>query len=351
MLKPFLPVAVGAVLLATAGIADELFTADDFLDWQTERQKHGYCTAQIVPAPGRPGKVSIKLTYHCAKAQVGDWIDYVLHPIPPRSLTDSETSSVDVYPAQAGSRLTLKITDPDAPGANHSSFENPLTASGKPLKANEWNRCAVRLRQEPKHRDSIDQINFYVSLRHVPKDGTTYTYHIGILDPPQFDVRGGAAKSTRRGLASADFEDGQVPAWARTTGHVTDADDAVVCGKRSLLCDTMESQKPWHEFFRSEPARLRFETGKTYAISFDYRITAAPSGAPGHFYFMMRSDSLGIKADRCWLRWQGTPGQTGFRGVKFRTDEANDYRLTIGIRNRGGLAIDNVRVEVVADTK
>ena len=327
-----------------------LFSAEDFLDWQTERQAKGYTSAEMVPAPDRPGRTTIRVTFHATKGKVSDWLDYNLYPIPYRDLSAANTVTVDVYPEQPDSLLTIKLVDPDVPAsvsANRSAAEGRLTVDGQALKAKQWNRCVVRLRDKKEYRDSLSMIGFYVPFSSLPAEGATHTYCLGILDPAASGPDESRARPKTRRLAEADFEDGRVPEWAKSTGVVTDRADAVIAGQRSLLKDSMESDQPWHEFFHSRSDKLKFEEGKRYRISFDYRITAAPADRPGRFYFMMRSGSLGIRKDLCWLRWQGASGQAGFKAVTFHTTAADDYRLTIGVQERGGLAVDNVCVDLI----
>lgn len=318
----------------------ELFTLADFDDWDTEQNANGACWAEIAPAPNAPGLLSIKVTYRIFNKDVTDWIDFAFNPIPPRDVSEHDVLYVDVYPLQDADYLTLKLVDPDVTtNINHSAFESPLSPiTGGPLRANQWNRCPVRLPSRKEFKDSLTHINFYISCRSRVPANEDVVFYIGKFKPSQVAKQSAKPVSLHL-VASVDFEKDATKGWlARAGATLTRKSAEVVSGRVSLKCDSTASDRQWNEFLHTDPMVIKFEAGKRYIILFDYKVLAN-----GNYYCLLRS-TAGIEFDCGWLRWNEPEGSRGTKMISCTIPEKPNYYLIIGIHGAGALAVDNVRI-------
>ena len=141
-----------------------------------------------------------------------------------------------------------------------------------------------------------------------------------------------------------DFESG-VPSQVTLDGAtLTDAQDLVIAGKSSLLADFHSETGEWHEFLNTNP-EVRFEAGKSYHVSFGYRIVE-PGEKDTKFYSLLRSRSGGDIYGDAWL-WNRERGATGTIHRLFEPDNKDDWMLIVGVRHNGTLAVDDLSIEEV----
>lgn len=142
-----------------------------------------------------------------------------------------------------------------------------------------------------------------------------------------------------------DFESG-APAQATLDGAALTEDPLrVISGRASLLADFFNASGEWHEFFHTN-SEVRFEAGKTYHVSFKYRIME-PGDRKTKFYSLLRSRSGGDMYGEYWL-WNRERGATGEIHRLFQPENKDDWMLIIGVRNRGELVVDDITIREVA---
>ncbi|MCD6219794.1 DUF4962 domain-containing protein [Candidatus Calescamantes bacterium] len=190
-----------------------------------------------------------------------------------------------------------------------------------------------------------------------------------------------------------DFEDGSAGDWILRCGAtLTQNPEEVIAGSYSVKVDTTSKKAPgWHEFLVSNPDKLRLKPGKTYKVSFDYRILSLewykfplrkpknvyktppfppqePDRKPSFFYFMARTVDASVPWHiryRGWTEWGAEDaekykielnypeediekeGKKHHKEVIFALAERDDYCLVFGIWNAGSLVIDNIKIETV----
>ncbi|MDQ2732720.1 MAG: right-handed parallel beta-helix repeat-containing protein, partial [Armatimonadota bacterium] len=154
----------------------------------------------------------------------------------------------------------------------------------------------------------------------------------------------GPAAEAPQTVLSADFEGAAVdsivaPDHLSSVALTTDPKE-VVAGKQSLKGDSRASTTEWNEFFHSRTGFFRAK--EAYRVSFDYKVLARDADA--RFYALFRRSGGGAGNDG-WTEWQGAAGTTGHTDMSYTTRNQSDFILIIGIRNRGALAIDNLRIQ------
>jgi hypothetical protein len=88
-----------------------------------------------------------------------------------------------------------------------------------------------------------------------------------------------------------------------------------------------------------------FQKGKTYHISFSYKIENAGDGKT-KFYSLLRSRNGGDTYGDFWL-WNRYTGAEGTIQRLFKVDRNNCF-LIIGVRNRGAIRIKNLIIREVS---
>lgn len=92
-------------------------------------------------------------------------------------------------------------------------------------------------------------------------------------------------------------------------------------------------------------SNIKFTGGKTYQISFDYKVVESPD----KLYVQLRSDSGGYSHDKFTLvDLNGGMNGVGAFSYQFTLDELADYRLMVFVEHQGGIVLlDNLRIENV----
>ena len=337
-------ISFALVLMFTAPLLSaELITLADFDEFSGEVNPNGYCYGEIAPSPDAHGFVSIKVTYRILNKDVTDWIDFSFHPIPPRDVSEHDVIYLDIYPLQDADYLVLKLVDPDVTtNPNRSAFEaSLLPIGGGVLKARTWNKCAIKLPKEKAFKDSLVEINFYISCRSgVPKD-MDVVFFIGKFKPQDLPQVVEVKHVPMRLLTSFDFED-DTAGLKLHRATITQSVSEVVSGKRSLKCDTRETPSEWNEFLHTDSKVIQLEPKKHYAIAFNYKVLA-----DGSYYCLVRCPD-GIQFDIGWLQWKGVANEVGMKVISFTVPERKGYYFILGIRGAGAIVIDDLRIYEVS---
>lgn len=108
----------------------------------------------------------------------------------------------------------------------------------------------------------------------------------------------------------------------------------------------------WIEFSYSNPYIVTLKPQTVYRITFKYRVVEAPESAPGagdgHFYALLRSNTLGYGGDSKTTQF----GKTVTDGVAtftadMMTGDATDYYVVLGMFQAGVLVYDDFLIEEV----
>ncbi|NOZ20526.1 MAG: hypothetical protein GXP25_05485 [Planctomycetes bacterium] len=319
--------------------------------WFGEDHKNGACWGEVAPAPGIPEKYSLKMTFVLKKNKARDWIDYRLRPLPNLDWSAHDTMYLYIYPEQTFGGLHLKIVDPDVPNTNHSVYEAALLRNEKPLPARQWTEIEVPLRPEKKYRDNISYLGFYVSCSADLPTGREFVFYVGIFDKPALantfatDATPFDLKSTP--VLEEDFEGGVSNRWQLSEeAKITKAKPEIVSGGASVMGDSRESDGQWHQFLETNPKGIKLKPGGTYLVSFDYKVLASLKTETDFYYFMLRTPA-GIEHDVGWQRWRDAAGMSGARQAIVTLGDFPDYHLVFGIRGKGAIAIDNIKLSEI----
>ncbi len=140
-----------------------------------------------------------------------------------------------------------------------------------------------------------------------------------------------------------DFEDGDLRtlvADSRLGGVAITSDPAeAVAGKRSLKASSMTGAGTWNEFLHSRSGLFRAK--EAYKVRFGYRVLERKKDTG--FYTLFRRPRGG-RGNVGWQDFGGDPGDTGTVETSLHTRNNDDWYLIMGIKNRGAVAIDNVRI-------
>ena len=110
--------------------------------------------------------------------------------------------------------------------------------------------------------------------------------------------------------------------------------------------DSSASDSEWHEFIRTLPEKTSLKPNKTYKFSYDYTVTKV-GGEKTQFYHMLRS--VDAKKDIAGETWADAAGSKGHKEWFADLGSPTDFRFIIGIRFKGALRIENLRIEEIAD--
>ena len=332
------------LLLALCGAPAELLNAERAMSMTGEALPVGTCRCVLAPSPDVPGKFSLKLVFHLTDYQPNNWLDARLAPSPPLAL--DATLPLQIRAEQPTDFLTLKLTDPDNPGANHAAFEQSLGVGDQPLPAGQWVNLAIPLPANPKLRDGIDSIGFYIATfnKSAPLN-QDLVFYIGQFDyvppkrPPWPPEPAGANTLTPVPLPAIGAAGGP---WIAVSGPDNQTDHAARLqqGEARFVADA----EGWNEFLHTDPAKLVLKPKTTYTLQFDYRIEDSAHGsADATFYFLVRATGT-IQKDVGWQRWNAPPGISGRRVVTFTTLDMPGYFLIWGVRHMGTLVISNIKL-------
>jgi len=334
------------LLLACLAAPAELLNAERAIAFTGEMLTNASCRAMVSPAPGVPGKFSLKLVFRLEQYEDQNWADSTLRPSPPFAL-DAQLP-LKIRAEQSSSYLTIKLTDPDNPGANRACYEQPLTVRGEPLPAGQWVDLALPLPADAQRRDGIDSVGFYIATfnKAVPL-GQELVFYVGQFDylpptrppwPPE-----PSAESALTPIALPPIGQAGGP-WVAVKGPDNQTDHAAELGAGEA--EFMADAEGWNEFLHTDPAKLVLHPNTTYTVQFDYRVLTSAHGGPSNeatFYFLVRAPGT-IQKDVGWQRWNAPPGTSGRRLITFTTLDMPDYFLIWGVRHKGTLAIGNVKL-------
>lgn len=312
-------------MLLVGVVLGQLLGPADLYGWLGERTRAGWCEVEPVRLPN--GRWSLRLTYVVEDNSAVDWLDVTKRPMPPRDLSKFDSAEFEIMAVKPGP-LHVRLDDPDVPpraDGNRVVFEGIV----KGLERGRWVKVRIPLPKEPRHKDSITAIMFYI-----PTKGTKpgrYEFLLGRFESP-------APPGPRRPrpikltlLERADFS--KAPGWLLLR------EGARVEGGK-LLADTRGIGGVWHEFLHSDPGKLALEKGRSYIVKFRYRIIAP---ATGYFYFLARHDG-NLELDRGWTQWNGSEGDEGIVSVKLGPLPEGGYHLILGVRGEGAICVDDLSV-------
>ena len=342
---------LAGLLMTMSGMAPAatpLMTCDRALAMVGEETAAGGVAVGIVPAPDLPGNLhTLRLSFRLQAHRERDWLDASCQAVP-IDFSASSTIRLWIRAEQVTDYLYLKLVDPDNPGRNHAAFEEPLLLDGGPLPAGRWLALELSLPEEVTRRDGLTYLGFFLSASNsnIPL-GRDLVFYIGQFpyDPPPRPPWPPPPRTSGKGVFSSILGPETLHAggpWILVDGrdnqtdHVAEFKDGGV----EFLADA----EGWNEFLWSDPERLVLAPSRRYRLRFDYRVTAPLAGAGAMFYSLIRAQGT-IREDVGWQRWDGMVGTQGSRMITFTTHAAPGYRVTFGIRHRGGIRLDHIRLE------
>jgi hypothetical protein len=135
-----------------------------------------------------------------------------------------------------------------------------------------------------------------------------------------------------------DFEDERTPGL--TPGMASLATESALSGTRSLVGDTRAADGTWNVFYTSPPGY--FAPDNVYYVMMKYRVLArAPDS---RFYALIRT-ARGTMYDVIVKEWKAPPGAEGeFHFASAVYFPYDDYRLSLGVVNKGAVMIDDIEV-------
>ena len=328
----------------------DLMTCDRALSFAGEGTPAGRCAVRVVAAPDAPkGTHALEVHFRLEKYQPGQWLDAISHPAPPLDLSGARTQRLWIRASQATDWLTIKICDPDNPGTNRAAMEDRLAYQGKPLPAKRWVPVDLELPADPRRRDNINYLGFYVAAfnKSAPLN-QDLVFHIGRfafeLPPrPAWPPKASAANVRTTPILQPPFKDDGTWLLVRDQNNQTDHPAQIVDGAVVLDADA----NGWNEFLWSKPDKLPIKPLTTYRLQFDYEILRGADGAPGAtFYSLVRAAGT-IKEDVGWARWSPPTGAKGTRILTFTTHDMPGYHLNFGIRHQGKIRLANLSLSEV----
>ncbi len=331
-----------------AGVAPpDLLDDSTALEMTGESLSVGQARAVVCAAPGAPkGTYSLKLTFRLRHHRARNWLDVACPSL--LDLSASDKWRLWVRAEQPAAFLNIKVVDPDNPPPNHSVLEGPLLDGKSPLPAGKWVPLVLSFPGKPTLRDRVTYLGFYISTadRRVPLDRDV-VFYVGRFSVKP--VKRPAWPPRRSGGQSGRWKtiwDGPLAAgsgWQPVSGKDNQTDHAARFEAGGVEFDA--DADGWNEFLWSDPARVRFRPKTTYRLRFDYTVLRAPSGPKdAGFYSLCRARGT-IREDVGWQRWQGSAGTRGTRVCTFTTHDFPGYFLIFGVRHRGGIRIDRIRIE------
>lgn len=109
-------------------------------------------------------------------------------------------------------------------------------------------------------------------------------------------------------------------------------------GGFALVGDSRAGGGQWNEYLQSKVGLLAAR--EAYRLTLDYHIIALAEGAEAYALFRRQGG-----ATRGWWTLAGKAGDRGRLTMTLWTGGAADWRLVLGIKNRGAVAIDNLTLE------
>lgn len=108
--------------------------------------------------------------------------------------------------------------------------------------------------------------------------------------------------------------------------------------------DTSAISGEFHEYFKTVPAKVNFIFGKPYVISYDYTVNKVGDDKT-EFYHLLRSTEG--DADVGMKLWTDAAGRKGHKEFTATLESAN-YRLILGVRFKGAIRIENLKIREAA---
>lgn len=108
--------------------------------------------------------------------------------------------------------------------------------------------------------------------------------------------------------------------------------------------DTTAAEGEYHEYLCSLPDKIKLESGKTYRLSYDYTVNKV-GGDNTEFYHIFRT-GVNYDLDKNEF-WSAAVGSKGHKEFTVKLDGA-DYKFILGVRFKGAIRIENLRLEEVA---
>lgn len=148
-----------------------------------------------------------------------------------------------------------------------------------------------------------------------------------------------------------NFEGGSFPQTSYTGGFggsfgtVTSDPNKKIGGSYSAF-GTAPGTTDWYEFLYSDPNKIHLEPGATYNVTFNAMTVSNPGS---YFYFLARSAQGGNDQDVGFTQWTTPAGGTYTKSFTFTLKPYADYKLIWGIRDGGGLSIDDISIKKVRD--
>jgi hypothetical protein len=140
------------------------------------------------------------------------------------------------------------------------------------------------------------------------------------------------------GKKVVDFEDAKIPGMIKRGAMIISEQEKVISGRKSLAVRTTGG-KVWNEFFVID----NIPKGKLYTIRFDYKCT---HDVDDYIYVIMRTYSSIKMTNFGRLEiYKCRKGETGTGVFKADVENFSHSRLIFGIKNRGGIIIDNIIIE------
>jgi len=134
--------------------------------------------------------------------------------------------------------------------------------------------------------------------------------------------------------------------WSTYTSITTNPAE-VVKGSKSLKMNTMSTGGGWFELFSTTTSGVSLVGGKRYSISFYYKVLDLDLASGSYFFFRVVSSSTGrVEGD---FPFREEFGANYHQKKVVLPAGVNDFRVVLGIYNKGSVVIDNVRIEELED--
>jgi len=111
--------------------------------------------------------------------------------------------------------------------------------------------------------------------------------------------------------------------------------------------DTTASKNEWNEYLHSKPGTLKFASNKVYQVSYDYTVLKVghPTTQFYQFFRSVPSRKGASPVTEYSEDWIDEPGHKGHRESLVTLDSAKDYRFSMGVRLKGAIRIENLKIE------
>lgn len=343
----FLCVTAFLCCLILSAAPPDLITCSRALEFAGETTRSGSVSVEVVPIPDSAEKeYTLRLRFRLQAHNTMDWVDAIFRPSPGLDFSGAEQVRLWLKAEQETSFLVLKMTDPDNPGSNQSLFESALQYGEGPLPAGKWVAVDVPLPADPKRRDDVCYIGFYISAsdQRVPlnQDIIVSVGRFSYSPPPRAPWPPARTADREAALLKpvATTPLTQNGPWQLVGGddNQTDHLASFLNGAVMFRADATG----WNEFLWSDPQKLVIKPLATYRLQFDYDVIEGPGGGNGAmFYSLVRAKGT-IREDVGWQRWEGSAGTRGRRTVTFTTHDAPGYYLNFGIRHHGAIRLKDI---------